>query len=139
MLSLTSAYSGPVSFTYYRPPSPNSLRTIVRDLLASGIPNVGSAFSAAARTRMAQYSSVWSAPGDLFTTCERCVAAPTAQLSSTITHARCLYGSGLGFAALKLLASIVRGTIGLRWDGEGDMITVLTEIDVDISQAIQVS
>jgi hypothetical protein len=44
----------------------------------------------------------------------------------------------MGFASLSLLASIVRATIGLRWEDEGDMADFLAVIDSDITQAIQV-
>jgi hypothetical protein len=43
----------------------------------------------------------------------------------------------MGFASLGILASIVRATVGIRWDEGGDMAEVLTEIDADIGQAIQ--
>jgi len=38
-----------------------------------------------------------------------------------------------------VLASIVRATIGLRWEDDGDMSDILAIIDADIGQAIQVS
>ena len=38
-----------------------------------------------------------------------------------------------------MLASIVRATIGLRWEDDGDMPDILAIIDADIGQAIQVS
>lgn len=38
-----------------------------------------------------------------------------------------------------MLASIVRATIGLRWEDDGDMSDILAVIDADIGQAIQVS
>ena len=60
-------------------------------------------------------------------------------LHDLLTRARSLYGAGLGFASLGLLSSIVRATIGLRWDDDGDMADILAVIDADIGQAIQAS
>jgi hypothetical protein len=45
----------------------------------------------------------------------------------------------MGFCSLAILTSIVRATLGLRWEEEGDMADILAVIDVDIGQAIQVS
>lgn len=45
----------------------------------------------------------------------------------------------MGFASLGILASVIRATIGLRWDNDGDMADVLAVIDADVGQAIQVS
>jgi hypothetical protein len=60
-------------------------------------------------------------------------------LHDLLIRARSLYGAGLGFASLGVLSSIVRATIGLRWEDEGDMADILAVIDADIGQAIQVS
>jgi hypothetical protein len=60
-------------------------------------------------------------------------------LHDLLTRARSLYGAGLGFASLGLLSSIVRATIGLRWEDNGDMADILAVIDADIGQAIQAS
>ena len=60
-------------------------------------------------------------------------------LHDLLTRARSLYGAGLGFASLAVLSLIVRATIGLRWEDEGDMADILAVIDADIGQAIQVS
>ena len=38
-----------------------------------------------------------------------------------------------------MLASIVRATVGLRWEEDGLMADVLAVIDADIGQAIQAS
>lgn len=60
-------------------------------------------------------------------------------LHDLLTRARSLYGAGLGFASLGLLSSIVRATIGLRWEDDGAMADILAVIDADIGQAIQAS
>lgn len=45
----------------------------------------------------------------------------------------------MGFASLGVLASIVRASIGLRWEEDGVIADILAVIDADIGQAIQVS
>lgn len=67
------------------------------------------------------------------------VAKPTPQLTEALARARTLYGAGMGFASLRILETIVRATLGLRWEAEGDMADSLAVVDADISQAIQVS
>jgi hypothetical protein len=44
----------------------------------------------------------------------------------------------MGFSSLALLVTIVRATISLQWEDEGDMADFLAVIDSDITQAIQV-
>jgi hypothetical protein len=43
----------------------------------------------------------------------------------------------MGFSSLGLLSSVVRSTLGLRWEDDGDMADILSVIDIDIGQAIQ--
>ncbi|KAF9021615.1 hypothetical protein BDZ89DRAFT_1103032 [Hymenopellis radicata] len=69
----------------------DDLRSIVRGLLASGIPNIGSTFT-------------------------------------TLAQARCFYGAGLAFSGLRVLTGMT-----------ATMARALTELDTDISQAIQSS
>lgn len=45
----------------------------------------------------------------------------------------------MGFASLGVLESVVRATIGLRWEEGGELSDILALVDADISQAIQVS
>jgi hypothetical protein len=45
----------------------------------------------------------------------------------------------MGFASLGILASVVRATLGIRWEEDGEMTNALAVIDTDIGQAIQVS
>lgn len=44
----------------------------------------------------------------------------------------------MGFASLGVLVHVVRATVGLRWEEDGDMADMLAVIDADIGQAIQV-
>lgn len=64
---------------------------------------------------------------------------PTAELRRVLTRARMLYGVGLGFASLRLLAQPVRATAKFRWEPGSDIEQVLAEIDADIGQALQSS
>jgi len=48
-----------------------------------------------------------------------------------------MYGAGMGFSSLGLLSSVVRATLGLRWEDDGDMADILAVVDIDIGQAIQ--
>jgi len=45
----------------------------------------------------------------------------------------------MGFASLAVLESVVRATIGLRWEDVGEMSDILALVDADISQGIQSS
>ncbi|KAJ7509470.1 hypothetical protein B0H11DRAFT_2152614 [Mycena galericulata] len=115
----------------------DDLRAIVRSMVASATPGVAAALTSAARDRL-QQTNARCLPGSysLFTS-YGANAAPTQQLPDLLKRARALYGSGMGFASLGLLASAVRSTIGLRWDCEGDVADILAVIDADIAQAIQ--
>ena len=117
-----------------------SLRSIVRNLLATGPPGLAPAFTSAARSRLRQTNSkVHNSPYLFQRQTRDKPSAPTPSLHDLLTRARSLYGAGLGFASLGLLSSIVRATIGLRWEDDGDMADILAVIDADISQAIQAS
>jgi hypothetical protein len=119
----------------------SSLRSIIRNLLATGPPGIAPAFSNAARSRLRQtISKPLPSPYSLFRRQTRDgYAVPLPHLQDVLTRARSLYGAGLGFLSLPVLASIVRATIGLRWEDDGDMADILAVIDADIGQAIQVS
>jgi hypothetical protein len=117
-----------------------SLRSIVRNLLATGPPGLAPAFTSEARSRLRQTNSKIHNSPYLFQRQTRDKpSAPMPSLHDLLTRARTLYGAGLGFASLGLLSSIVRATIGLRWEDDGDMADILAVIDADIGQAIQAS
>ncbi|KAH7909489.1 hypothetical protein BJ138DRAFT_1066952 [Hygrophoropsis aurantiaca] len=114
------------------------LRAITRNLLSTGAPSLASAFTAAARARLRQSSARRLATTNgLFTTPHGIAAIPTPELNNVLSRARSLYGAGMGFASLGVLSSVVRATIGLRWEPEGPVADALAVIDADISQAIQ--
>lgn len=116
-----------------------SLRAIVRGTLAVSPPSVAAAFTAAARQRLVQVNA--TAPPSfvgLFTTkVEEGNAGPSLELMNTLTRIRALYGAGLGFASLRLLAVVVRATIGIHWEEGNEMEHTFASIDSDVSQAIQ--
>ena len=132
--------STPLSFLVLCLPFFASLRSIVRNLLATGPPGLVPAFTSAARSRLRQTNSkVHSSPYLFQRQTRDKPSSPMPSLHDLLTRARSLYGAGLGFASLGLLSSIVRATIGLRWEDDGDMADILAVIDADIGQAIQVS
>ena len=112
------------------------LRAIVRGLLSSGSPAITTAFLGAARRRLTQ-SSHATKPihGTLFR--DDTDAGPTAELQKTLRRARTLYGAGLGFASLKVLALPVRAMADVRRENSAAMESMFAEIDADISQALQ--
>lgn len=118
-----------------------SLRSIVRSLLATGPPSFAADFTNTARSRLRQTNAkAVINPYSLFVRqTHNSPAAPTQQLHDTLLRARSLYGAGMGFASLGVLASIVRASIGLRWEEDGVIADILAVIDADIGQAIQVS
>lgn len=116
-----------------------SLRSIIRNILATGPPGITPAFTNAARSRLRQTNCKVN-PYLLFRKqTHNSPAIPLPHLHDVLTRARSLFGAGMGFASLSLLASIIRGTIGLRWEDDSDMADFLAAIDSDITQAIQVS
>ncbi|KAF8956848.1 hypothetical protein BDZ97DRAFT_146393 [Flammula alnicola] len=127
--------------TFIANATPDDLRSIMRNLLATGPPGVAPAFTTAARSRLRQtITKPLPNPYSLFRKQARDTpAAPLPHLHEVLTRARSLYGAGLGFSSLTVLASIVRATVGLRWEDDGDMADILAVIDADIGQAIQSS
>ncbi|KAG2353277.1 hypothetical protein BDR07DRAFT_1615065 [Suillus spraguei] len=117
----------------------DDLRAITRNLLATGTPSLAAAFTAAARSRLRQTSARRIATTNgLFTTSHNGIhAIPTQELDNALARARSLYGAGMGFASLGILSSIVKATVGLRWEEDDAMSEVLAIIDADISQAMQ--
>ncbi|KAJ7625922.1 hypothetical protein FB45DRAFT_922635 [Roridomyces roridus] len=117
----------------------DDLRAIVRSMVASATPGVAAALTSAARDRLQTQSRVAArTPSYALFVGNVKAPMPTSQLYELLKRARALYGSGMGFASLGLLALSVRATIGLRWDSEGgDVVDVLAVIDADIAQAIQ--
>ncbi|KAH9926620.1 uncharacterized protein BXZ73DRAFT_78714 [Epithele typhae] len=115
------------------------LRAIVRGMLATSPPSAAQAFTGAARQRL-QRTNAAAVPDDIagvFDAGDGSDAAPTAALAAVLVRTRALYGSGLGFASLRILAAVVRATVGLRWPEGGPMEDSLALVDADISQAIQ--
>jgi len=116
----------------------DDLRAIVRATLASSPPTMAGTFTGAARHRLHQTNAA-EAPstGDLFRTGADGLAVPAPELKTVLIRARALYGAGLGLSSLKVLASVVRATKGHRWEEDGIMENTFSDIDADISQALQ--
>ncbi|KIJ96711.1 hypothetical protein K443DRAFT_682114 [Laccaria amethystina LaAM-08-1] len=119
----------------------DDLRSITRDLIATGPPGIAPAFTKAARSRLRQINpKSFANPHSLFRRqTHTSPATPTQHLRDTLNRIRSLYGAGMGFSSLGLLSSVVRSTLGLRWEDDGDMADILSVIDIDIGQAIQSS
>lgn len=65
---------------------------------------------------------------------------PSQNFHSALSNARALYGAGLAFASLSTLAEIVKALGELLWEPDTDkeISKICTEVDLDITQAIQV-
>jgi hypothetical protein len=109
-------------------------------LLATGPNTFRPAFTIAARSRLRQTNAKKSSSSfPLFTKRPSDgTIVPTPHLNDVLTRARSLYGAGMGFASLGILASVVRATLGIQWEADGEMTDALAVIDADIGQAIQV-
>ncbi|KAJ6518136.1 hypothetical protein C8R47DRAFT_7188 [Mycena vitilis] len=112
--------------------SPEDLRAILRNMLSTKTPGIVAAFmsSTHARLRAARFADLqqpFCDAGD----------APTPQMLASLTRARMLYGSGLGFASLSPLAAVVRSTIGHRWLPDGQVADALAMADADVAQGLQ--
>ena len=64
---------------------------------------------------------------------------PTARFYEALARARTMCGAGMGFNSLQLLTDLVEATRGARWVASSTMEGALTEVDGDITQAIQSS
>ncbi|EKM52903.1 uncharacterized protein PHACADRAFT_261592 [Phanerochaete carnosa HHB-10118-sp] len=125
--------------TFIANASPDELRAAVRGLLSSSSPAVASTFTDVARRRLAQTTSApLPPPESLFARRPGSgTLAPSAELRGVLTRARMLYGVGLGFASLKVLALPVRAAAHLCWEPGSELEQVFAEIDADVGQALQ--
>jgi hypothetical protein len=105
-------------------------------LLATN-PDITPAFLNAARTHLRETRNPSSIP--LFSKISDNDAIPTPHLEHVLRRVRTLYGAGLGIESIGILASVIRATIGVRWQEGGEAAAALIAIDMDISQAIQVN
>jgi hypothetical protein len=108
-------------------------------MLAKGPIGFTPAFTEAARNRLREANAKKIPTFALFTTNESKIVVPTPHLNDVLIRARSLYGVGMGIASLGVLTSVVRATLGLRWGEDSEMAEVLAIVDVDLTQAIQVS
>ena len=102
---------------------------------------MASAFTNAARHRLLQTNAADPPPieGLFVRRPETGEVVPTSELRAVLTKARTLYGAGLGFASLRVLAQPVRATAKVFWAEGSEIERTLAEIDADISQALQSS
>ncbi|KAI0270401.1 hypothetical protein BC834DRAFT_841299 [Gloeopeniophorella convolvens] len=115
------------------------LRATVRSLLATMPPSTATAFTKAARSRLAHPNASSLPPAQALFTCDRDGnPIPTPAFHSALAHARALYGAGMGLSALGVLTAVVRRTAapGLRWPRGADVLALL---DADVCQALQSS
>lgn len=110
-------------------------------MLATSPPSVAQAFTSAARQRLLRVNAtaVPDTTGLFNPGSGDKTAFPSEKLQDVLIRTRTLYGSGMGFASLQILARVVSATVGLRWEEDSAMEDVLAVIDADISQAIQSS
>ena len=110
-------------------------------MIATSPPSSASSLASLARRRLVQTgaTSVPSSEGLFVSDRSRSadLTMPTDTLRRVLSRARALYGAGLGFASLRVLAVVVRAAKGVQWLEGGELETTLAAIDVDISQAIQ--
>ncbi|KAK7692911.1 hypothetical protein QCA50_004549 [Cerrena zonata] len=116
----------------------NDLRAIVRSSLAT-CPSLTPSFIDAAKRRLEQKHPKTPSPvlEHLFVSLHTGDAMPGPALHDELSAIRSLYGVGMGIAGLQCLTDIVKATVGLRWEADGEMVDVLAVIDADITQAIQ--
>lgn len=101
-------------------------------------PSLTPSFIHAAKKRLEQtLAKVPTASDGLFVVSHTGHAFPGPALQNALSVTRSLYGVGMGNAGLQKLTDIVRATVDLRWDIDGEMVNVLAVIDADIAQAIQ--
>ncbi|KAF7314081.1 F-box domain-containing protein [Mycena chlorophos] len=129
--------------------TPEDLRAIIRSMVASATPGIAAALHDAARERLSQtlHAGILTPPSSAGSSPSSESGAyplltpygPTSHMHDLLRRARALYGSGMGFASLGLLAHGARASLGLRWDAEGEdaLAEVLAVLDADIAQAIQ--
>ncbi|KAF8989355.1 hypothetical protein BDQ17DRAFT_1373297 [Cyathus striatus] len=117
--------------TFIANASVEDLRSITRTLLATGPPGTLPAFIVASRSRLNQ-TNAKALPNSrrFFHESSDTTFAPTSYLAESLARARSLYGAGMGFASLEILASVVRASVG-------ELINAPAVVDADISQAIQ--
>jgi len=122
--------------TFLANAAPDDLRTIIRTTLATCPASTTAALTSAARHHFAHWK-ISSAPEGLFTVQDNGLALPAAGLQKVLSRARSLYGVGSAFSSLSVLEGVVRATLGLRWEEDGQMAYALADVDADITQAIQ--
>ncbi|KAJ7058485.1 hypothetical protein C8F01DRAFT_1148339 [Mycena amicta] len=115
--------------------SPEDLRAILRNMLASKTPGLVATFMSSTHARLRAQHKISSVDADINLLVE--IDTPSRQLLEKLKCARMLFGSGLGFSSLNPLTAVVRSTINQRWIDNGEVAATLAMADADIAQAIQ--
>jgi hypothetical protein len=114
---------------------PHSLHAFIRSCLASGGPELAANFREAARNHLRE-TYLRNPPQDaVFFVKVDSAVVPTPDLNNALAQACTLFGAGLGFASLGILAS----SIGLKWMPNSEMSDTLAVMNIDICLALQVS
>ncbi|CCM04163.1 uncharacterized protein FIBRA_06325 [Fibroporia radiculosa] len=121
--------------------SADDLRAILRGTIATSPLSVASTLTAVARRQLLQTKAATILPEQqlFITRSADGSTVPSAELPGFLSQIRALYGAGLGFASLKILAMLVKAAEGVHCEEGSELEGLLASIDVDISQAIQSS
>jgi hypothetical protein len=136
---IPTSYWSPLAFLMLPFLVISSLRATVRILLASMPPSTAQAFTKAARSRLSSANASPLPHPQLLFYFDGAEATPTAGLYDILSHARALYGAGMGLTSFGVFATIIRTSLGLRWTPFGPAAESFALIDGDICQAIQSS
>ncbi|KAI0823305.1 hypothetical protein BC628DRAFT_1384029 [Trametes gibbosa] len=119
----------------------NDLQAFIRTTLATSPPSVAGTFTASARHHLAKTTvAALPAPETLFAQIADGGDSrwePTPELDTVLARSRMLYGAGMGLPSLVVLTEVVKAAIGLRWTEGSRMEGLLSDIDADLTQAIQ--
>lgn len=115
------------------------LRAIVRTLLATGPAGTTGTFTKIARNRVLHTAASRVPPSSSFFTTDPTTnhGLPQKPLWDAISRARALFGVGLGFESVPILASIVSTASDFTFEMDSEMEDALIVIDADIAQALQ--
>ncbi|KAF8512091.1 hypothetical protein BU17DRAFT_96600 [Hysterangium stoloniferum] len=115
------------------------LRAVIRSLLST-FPATHAQFNCIARARLKQTMAKATLPAQSSLFASRGgIVVPTHHFGEVLSHARMLFGAGLGVDSLPMLTYVIRATFPLRWTtADNDpLLPHLAILDSDLSQAIQ--
>ncbi|KIJ30478.1 hypothetical protein M422DRAFT_268024 [Sphaerobolus stellatus SS14] len=125
--------------TFIANASAQELRAVIRSLLST-MPAAHGTFSCIARSHLKQSAPCRTLPppASLFTL-RGATFLPTQQFMEMLSHARMLFGVGLGVESLTTLTYLIRATYPLRWSSSDNdpLLPHLAVLDSDVAQAVQ--